>query len=390
MRTIGVVSVARSDYGIYLPLLRAITKDPELNLLLFVSGMHLSPEFGSTVNEIKNDGFEIAAEVESLLSSDTPEGISKSIGLGIIGFSQTFCKMRPDILVVLGDRFEMFAAVVASVPFKIPIAHIHGGEITEGAFDDALRHSITKFCHLHFVSTQRYAERVIQLGEAPWRVHVVGALSLDNLKSVKLLNKKELGDKYQLELKQPPLLVTFHPVTLEVEQTEWQVRELLYALEATKMPVVFTLPNADTAGRSITRMVRNFVDTHSSCYFVNNFGTEGYFSMMAVSAAMVGNSSSGIIEAGSFRLPVVNIGNRQRGRIKGANVIDVEYNKESIIKGIQEVLNPHFRKSLHNLSNLYGSGNSSDKILKVLKQISINDNFLIKRFHDLSCEGEEE
>jgi UDP-hydrolysing UDP-N-acetyl-D-glucosamine 2-epimerase len=390
MRTIGVVSVARSDYGMYLPLLTAINKDPELYLLLFVSGMHLSPEFGSTVNEIKNNGFKIAAEVETLLSSDTPEGISKSIGLGIIGFSQTFCKTRPDILVVLGDRFEMFAAVVASVPFKIPIAHIHGGEITEGAFDDALRHSITKFSHLHFVSTQRYAERVIQLGEEPWRVHVVGALGLDNLKSAKLLNRKELENTYNLKLEQPPLLVTFHPVTLEVEQIEWQVSELLHALEATKMPVVFTMPNADTAGRLVKRMIQNFVSTHPSCYFVDNFGTQGYFSMMAISAAMVGNSSSGILEAASFRLPVVNIGNRQRGRMKGANVIDVDYNKESIIKGIQDVLDPNFRRSLHNLSNLYGSGDSSEKIIEVLKQISIDDKLLIKRFHDLSFEGEEE
>lgn len=390
MRTIGVVSVARSDYGIYLPLLKVINKDPELHLLLFVSGMHLTPEFGLTVNEIKRDGFEIAAEVEMLLSSDTPEGISKSIGLGIIGFSQTFCRARPDILVVLGDRFEMFAAVVASMPFKIPIAHIHGGEITEGAFDDALRHSITKFSHLHFVSTQRYAERVIQLGEEPWRVHVVGALGLDNLKSAKLLNRKELENMYNLRLEQPPLLVTFHPATLEIEQIEWQVSELLHALDATKMPVVFTMPNADTAGRLVKRMIRNFVSTKPSCYFVDNFGTRGYFSMMAISATMVGNSSSGVLEAASFRLPVVNIGNRQRGRIKGANVIDVGYNKESIIKGIQKVLDPHFRKSLQNSSNLYESGSSSGKILEVLKQISIDSKFLIKRFHDLSFAGEEE
>ncbi len=240
MRTIGVVTVSRSDYGSYLPVLREIREDPGLKLHLIVSGMHLSPEFGLTARAIEADGFEINDCVEMLLSSDTPEGISKSMGLGLIGFAQSYACFRPDILLVLGDRFEMHAAALAALPFKIPVAHIHGGEITEGAIDDALRHSITKLSHLHFVSTEEYARRVIQMGEEPWRVIVSGAPSLDNLFNLALLERQELQARFGLFLERDPLLVTYHPVTLEYEQTEWQVNELLAALQAFDLPVVFT------------------------------------------------------------------------------------------------------------------------------------------------------
>jgi UDP-hydrolysing UDP-N-acetyl-D-glucosamine 2-epimerase len=384
MRSIGVVSVSRSDYGIYLPLLKTIKEDPELKLTLFVTGMHLSPEFGLTVEEIKKDHFEISAQIEMLLSSDTPVGISKSMGLGLIGFAQTFERLKPDILIVLGDRFEMYTAALASIPFNIPIGHIHGGEITEGAFDDALRHSITKLSHLHFVSTKIYAERVIQMGEEPWRVTVVGAPGLDNLKHINIMDKVKIEAKYGIKLEPQTLLVTFHPTTLEHTQTEWQVSELLSALEAVNLPVVFTMPNADTAGRKVARMIESFVSKHTSSYLVNNMGTKGYFSMMAVATAMVGNSSSGIIEAGSFGLPVVNIGNRQRGRVKGSNVIDVDYNKESVIKGIKEVLNPQLREKLKKFKNPYDGGNSSKKIIEILKRTPLDEKLLIKRFYDIN------
>ena len=259
---------------------------------------------------IEADGFRTSRRVEMLLSSDTPEGIAKSIGLGTIGFAQTYAHCRPDVLMVLGDRFEMYTAALAALPFKIPVAHILGGELTEGAIDDALRHSITKLSHIHFVATTEYARRVIQLGEEPWRVVVTGSPSLDNLASMELMNSEQLEVEHGIQMTPAPLLVTFHPVTLEYENTAWQVGELLAALTVCNLPVVFTLPNADTSGRVVIRMVEEFVQTRASASIVHNLGTRAYFSAMSLSTAMVGNSSSGIIEAASFGLPVVNIGTK--------------------------------------------------------------------------------
>lgn len=384
MRTLGVVTVARSDYGIYLPVLRKIQADPELRLQLIVSGMHLAPEFGLTVKAIEADGFEIADRVEMLVASDTPEAVAKSMGLGLIGFAQSYARLRPDILLVLGDRFEMHTAALAALPFKIPVAHIHGGELTEGAIDDALRHSMTKLSHLHFVATDEYARRVIQLGEQPWRVTVSGAPSLDNLQTIKLLSVAEIEAKYALCLNEPPLLVTFHPITLEYEQAEWQVKELLAALSASARPVLFTLPNADTGGHIIIRAIREYVKTDASAQMVENLGTQAYFSLMAIAAAMVGNSSSGIIEAASFKLPVVNIGTRQRGRVRGENVMDVGYRHEDIIESIKRACSADFRASLSQMMNPYGDGTAADKIITQLKEIVVDERLLVKRFYDMS------
>ena len=390
MRTIGVVTVARSDYGIYLPILKRIQQDPDLHLHLIVAGMHLSPEFGYTVEAIEADGFEIDERVEMLLSSDTPEGIAKSMGLGTVGFAQVYARFRPDIVVVLGDRFEMHAAAVASLPFKIPIAHVHGGEVTEGAFDNALRHSMTKLGHLHFVSTEEYARRVIQMGEEPWRVTVAGAPSLDNLRDVKLLDRDRLCKQFGLHLDATPfLLVTFHPVTLEYERTHWQVSELLAGLETVDLPVLFTMPNADTSRSIIASLIEEFVEAHRSAQAVDNLGTQGYFSAMALAAAMVGNSSSGIVEAASFGLPVVNIGSRQSGRAKGVNVIDVGYERTSIGEGLKQALDPQFRIQLRGMRNPYNAGGASDKIVQVLKQIQLDDRLIIKRFHDVGRSSQE-
>jgi UDP-hydrolysing UDP-N-acetyl-D-glucosamine 2-epimerase len=383
LRTIGVVTVARSDYGIYVPVLRRILSDPDLRLHLIVTGMHLSPEFGLTVNAIESDGFEIGDRVEMLLSSDTPEGIAKSMGLGTMGMAQSYARKRPDILMVLGDRFEMHAAALAALPFKIPVAHIHGGELTEGAIDDALRHSITKLSHLHFVSTEQYARRVIQLGEEPWRVIVSGAPSLDNLHSLKLLDRQELEKQYGLRPGQPPLLVTFHSATLESEQTEWQIRELLDALSSFAMPIVFTMPNADTGGRMIVRVIKEFVNTHPLTQTVDNFGTQGYFSVMAMAAAMVGNSSSGIVEAASFKLPVVNIGTRQQGRIRPANVIDVGYDRSEIRTAVEKATQPEFREGLSHLENPYGRGTAGETIVERLKAVDLDETLTRKQFHDV-------
>lgn len=383
MRKIGVVTVARSDYSIYLPVLRKIQADPDLELHLLVAGMHLSPEFGLTAKVMEADGFQIAERVEMLLSSDTPDGIAKSMGLGVIGFAQSFARFRPDVLLVLGDRFEMHAAALAALPFKIPVAHIHGGEITEGAVDDALRHSMTKLSHLHFVSTQEYARRVIQMGEETWRVVVSGSPALDNLHTLTLLPREELAGRFGLRLDRAPLLVTFHPVTLECEQTEGQVSELLDALRVVELPVVFTMPNADTNGRVIARMIEEFVKRQPDAWIVPNFGPEGYFSMMAVSAAMVGNSSSGIVEAASFGLPVVNIGTRQQGRARGENVIDVGYERDEIIRGIRWAISPEFRARLQGLTNPYGDGHAAEVIVRRVKEVVLDNRLLVKHFLDL-------
>lgn len=382
-RTIGVVTVGRSDYGIYLPVLRRIEKDPSLRLLLMVAGMHLSQEFGLTISAIEMDGFEIAARVEIPYLSDTPEGIARSMGVAVAGYAESLARLRPDILVVLGDRFEMYAAALAALPFKIPIAHIHGGELTEGAIDDALRHSLTKLSHLHFVATEEYARRVIQLGEEPWRVTVTGAPSLDNLYSTERLSVKELEERFDVELPHAPLLVTFHPVTLEFEQAAWQTGELLAALDALGRRVVFTSPNADTGGRAIRKLIEAYVDAHDNAVLVDNLGTQAYFSLMSIAAAMVGNSSSGIIEAPSFKLPVVNIGTRQDGRLRAANVIDVGYKREEILSGLRKAIKPGFRAGVKELTNPYGNGNAAEKIVQRLKIVALDDTLVRKRFHDL-------
>ena len=381
MRTIGVVTVARSDYGIYRPVLQRIQEDSGLDLHLFVTGMHLSPEFGMTVQAIEQDGFEISDRVEMLLSSETPEGIAKSMGLGTLGFAQAYARSQLDILLVLGDRFEMHAAVVAALPFNIPVAHIHGGELTEGAIDDAIRHSITKMSHLHFVATETYAQRVIQMGEEPWRVVISGAPGLDNFREIQLLSREELGERYDVDLRDPFFLITYHPVTLEYEQTENQIDALLAALEETDATLVFTYPNADTGSRLIIDRVRDFVARHRRAHFLINLGTQGYFSMMSCAAAMIGNSSSGIIEAASFKLPVVNIGNRQKGRVRGKNVIDVGCSRKEILAGISKATSSDFSKAISNLGNPYGDGQAAERIVDKLKHVELNKTLLVKRFH---------
>jgi len=386
MRTIGVVTVGRSDYGIYLPILRRIQADPELRLHLIVSGAHLAPEFGYTVNTIQADGFTISERIEMLLASDSPEGIAKSIGVGVIGFAQAFARFRPDIILVLGDRFEMHAAALAALPFNIPIAHIHGGEVTQGAMDDALRHSLTKLSHLHFVSTPDHARRVVQLGEEAWRVTVSGAPSLDNLRALALPTREQLEAQFNFHLHPAPLLVTFHPVTLEFERIEWQITELMAALNELGVPVIFTMPNADTHNNVIRQYIAEYVRTHSPAWSVESIGTQNYFGVMQFVAAMVGNSSSGIIEAPSFRLPVVNIGTRQEGRIRAKNVIDVDFRCEEILFGIRRAISDKFRSGLQGMVNPYGDGHAAEKIVAQLKSLVLDDQLIVKKFHDLPVE----
>ncbi|MDY6973313.1 MAG: UDP-N-acetylglucosamine 2-epimerase [Thermodesulfobacteriota bacterium] len=387
MRTIGVVTVGRSDYGIYLPVLHKINASTELRLHLIVSGTHLSPEFGRTEKDIKVEGFEINERVEMLLSSDTPEGIAKSIGLGIIGLAQSYSRFRPDILLLLGDRFEMLSAAVAAIPYNIPIAHIHGGELTEGAIDEKIRHSITKMSHLHFTSTELHRRRVIQLGEEPWRVIVSGAPGLDNVRTVELLSRQELEQEIGVSLRPSPLLVTYHPVTLEYSKVPEQFSDLLAALDATDLPVVFTYPNADTNGRAIIEAIQRFVQSHKCSQVVANLGTRRYLSLMKYSRAMVGNSSSGIIEAASFKLPVVNIGNRQQGRVRGKNVIDVSSNRHSIEKAIRQAISTDFSSGLSDMDNPYGDGRAASRIVDTLQSLALDQEMITKKFYDIPLVG---
>jgi UDP-N-acetylglucosamine 2-epimerase (non-hydrolysing)/GDP/UDP-N,N'-diacetylbacillosamine 2-epimerase (hydrolysing) len=358
-------------------------------MALIVSGMHLAPEFGSTVMEIEADGFPIAAKVDMYVSSDRPGSIARAMGSGGIGFAGAYEHLTPDILIVLGDRFEMHAAAVAAVPFLIPIAHIAGGAITNGAIDDSFRHSITKLSSLHFVENALYARRVIQMGEEPWRVHVTGALGLDNLGEFKPLSVDDLNGRFGLALdpENPPLLVTFHPVTREYGNTHQYVTELLAALETCGMPLVFTYPNADTGGRLIIEMIETFVRDHPQARAVPHLGTRAYFTLMAHARAMVGNSSSGIIEAASFRLPVVNIGTRQKGRLAPSNVFHVGYSRNEILGGIQQTTRLEFRELLRSLFNPYGDGRAAERMVEVLRTIDLRDVRLIqKEYYDLSAD----
>ncbi len=383
MRTIGVVTGDRADYGVCLPILRRIHGDPSLELRLYVTGSHLVPGLGRTIAMIEADGFPIAERIEMLVASDTPEGITKSMGLGVLGFAQAFGRQRPDLLLLVADRFEVHAAAMAAVPFKIPMAHLHGGELTAGAMDDVLRHSITKLSHLHFVSTETYARRVIQMGEEPWRVVVSGALSLDNLKALARLSPEELHGRTGVRLEPPPLVVTYHPATLEHEEASWQIGELLHALEPVDRPIVFTRTNADTGRQVIWEAIETFVRRHSNAQIVEHLGTQAYFSLMACAAAMVGNSSSGIIEAPSFELPAVNIGTRQDGRVRAENVIDVGSHRADIARGIAQALAPAFRACLRGLQNPHRHGDAAEIIVGRLKDITLDARLIRKRFIDL-------
>jgi UDP-hydrolysing UDP-N-acetyl-D-glucosamine 2-epimerase len=350
--------------------------------------MHLSAQHGLTVRTIEEDGFDIAERVEMLVSSDTPQGISKSMGLGVIGFAQVFDAWRPDILVVLGDRFEMHAAALAALPYRMPVAHLSGGELTEGAIDDTLRHSLTKLSHLHFPATQEYAHRIMQLGEEPWRITVAGEPSLDQLATMRFLSREELENRFSLRLGKPFVMVTFHPVTLEYDEAGNQIKELLAAIEASLVPAVFTMPNADTGNQVIRENIRQFVAQHDHVGLVDNFGIQAYFSMMKLAAAMVGNSSSGIVEGASFELPAVNIGTRQDGRTRSRNIIDVGYRREQIVQGILKAMSPEFRESLRGLVNPYGTGNASQIITDRLRSVDLGDKLVRKKFYNLSPDPE--
>lgn len=381
-RSVAVITGARSDYGPLVPLLRAIQCDQNLQLQVWVTGSHLSPIFGSTIDEIENDGFGVDERVDMLLSSDTPVGISKSMGVGVLGFAQAYERNRPDIVVGLGDRYELLTAVQAALPFNIPVAHISGGEVTEGVMDESIRHAVTKLSHLHFVATEPYARRVIRMGEEPWRVHVTGEPGLDNLASMIFLDIEALERRIGMPVDPRMLLVTFHPLTLSGGQTRDQIDELLAALDAVSAPVLFTYPNSDTDGTVIVDAVRRYVASHRNSRLVASLGRLAYCSLMRHVAAMVGNSSSGIIEAASFDLPVVNVGSRQEGRIHGPNVVNCEPVCGVIVEAIRKATMPQFRDLIRGVLNPYGDGHASERIVQVLKTVPLGRELIVKRFHD--------
>lgn len=382
-RKICVITGSRAEYGLLYWVMQGIAQDSDLTLQIIATGMHLAPEFGYTYQQIEQDGFAIDRKVEILLSSDSPVGIAKSMGLGMIGFADAFNQLQPDLIVVLGDRFEIFSAVSAALVARIPVAHIHGGETTEGAFDEALRHSITKMSHLHFVAAEPYRQRVIQLGEQPEQVFLVGGLGIDNIKRLKLLDRNALEAALDFKFGSRNLLVTFHPVTLEHATAETQMQALLDALEELNdARLIFTLPNADTGGRSLIQMVERFVSKHDNARAYSSLGQLRYLSCVAQVDGVVGNSSSGLLEVPSFKKPTINIGDRQRGRLLASSVINCLPNKKDISAALQKLYDEDFQKSLANVQNPYGEGGASESIVATLKNVPL-DKLVKKRFYDL-------
>ena len=382
-RKICVITGTRAEYGLMRWVMQGIKDDPELTLQVIATGMHLSPEFGLTYREIEKDGFQIDRKVEMLTSSDTPVGIAKSMGLGLIGFADALNELSPDLIVVLGDRFEIFVAVAAALVARMPVAHLHGGETTEGAFDEALRHSITKMSHLHFVAAEEYRKRVIQLGEQPERVYRVGGLGVDNVKRLQLFDRAELEASIDFQLGAKSLMITFHPVTLETSTAEDQMAELLAALAELKdTQLIFTMPNADTGGRNLIKMVQQFVAKHPNARDYTSLGQLHYLSCIAHVDGVVGNSSSGLTEVPSFKKGTINIGDRQRGRLQALSVINCEPVRESIATALGILYSTSFQLSLGKVRNPYGEGGASEKVVATLRQHEI-DHILKKKFHDL-------
>lgn len=387
-RKICVVSGSRAEYGLLRGVMQGIAEDPSLQLQTVVTGMHLLPEFGLTYCEIQLDGFHIDCKVpmfppDAAARDDSPVGIAKAMGIGLAGFAEAFRDLRPDLVVILGDRFEMLCVATAAMLARIPLAHLHGGEATEGLIDEAIRHSITKMAQLHFVAAEAYRRRVIQLGEQPEHVFLVGGLGVDGIRRTTLLDRSELETALGFRLGTRSLLVTFHPVTLENATAEAQMGELLAALaELEDTQLIFTLPNADTDGRVLIGMINDFVAAHADAHAFASLGQQRYLSCMAQVDGLVGNSSSGLLEAPSLHKGAVNIGERQRGRLRAASVIDCAPTREAIGDAVKQLFSPEFQAGLPDVRSPYGEGGASGKVVATLKSIPL-DGLLKKAFHDL-------
>lgn len=385
MRKICVFTGTRAEYGIMSRLFRLIENDKDLQLQIIATNMHLSPEFGLTYKEIEADGFLIDKKVEMLLSSDTPNGTLKSMGLATIGFADALADLKPDMSIILGDRYEMLAAAEACLIYKIPVAHLYGGEITEGAYDDAIRHCITKLSHLHFTSTEEYRNRVIQLGESPERVMCVGALGVDNIRSEEVMSLFELEESLNFNLGKKFLLVTFHPVTMETLSAAEQCDDLLLALEGVndEYQLLFTLPNSDTDGRIIIQKVKDYVCKHpDKAFAITSLGKKRYYTALKYATAVIGNSSSGLVEAPSFSIPTLNIGNRQLGRARGETVVDVPATLQGIKDGLRKALSPTFIEQSRCASNPYEKENTLENIFNTIKNFPL-EGLIQKSFYNL-------
>ena len=377
-RTIAVVTSSRADYShLYWPL-HDFAAHPEVDLRLIVMASHLSPDFGITVREIERDGIPIAARIECLLSSDTDLGMAKTIGVATLSLADTLAQMRPDLLLLIADRYEMLAPACVALALRIPIAHIEGGEISEGAIDDMVRNALTKMSHLHFTSTETARARVIAMGEEAWRVHRAGAPSLDHLTRGSLMERAELESLLEISLVKPPVVVAYHPVTI-LRDTTQEADALFAALEAIEGPIVFCYPNADAGSHQLMKRARTFTERHEETKIFINLRAQVFWSLLRNAAMLVGNSSSGIMETASFALPTVNIGMRQRGRERALNVIDAEPETSSILAAIARARSEGFRDSLRGMSNPYGDGQASERIVKVLTTAPLQQELLIKR-----------
>lgn len=377
-RKIAVITGTRADYGIYYHVLKEIEKHEELDLKLIACGMHLCPEFGNTINEIEKDGFIISDRFETIFAADTGAAMAKSIGISIISMAQSFERIKPDVVLILGDRGEMLAAATAAIHMNIPVAHIHGGEVT-GTVDESIRHAITKLSHIHFPANEDSKQRIIKLGEKEKSIFVVGAPGLDYIKKTKYLSRKEILEKFNLE-DDKIFLLTQHPVTTERDLVEQQIRETLDAVVELGYQTIVSYPNSDNGGREIIKVIEEYRAKYSFLKVFRNLTQVEYLSFLEIAEVMIGNSSSGIIEAPSFKLPVVNIGTRQGTRLRANNIIDVPYGKDSVKTGINKALHDkEFKKQLENCTNPYGDGNASAKIAQILSEIKLDRELLQKR-----------
>jgi GDP/UDP-N,N'-diacetylbacillosamine 2-epimerase (hydrolysing) len=382
-RKICVVTGTRAEYGLLRWVMEGIRDGAELELQVIATGMHLSPEFGLTYREIEGDGFRIDRKVEMLLSSDTPSGLAKSMGVGLIGFADALGQLKPDLMLVLGDRFEIFSAVAAAMVARIPVAHLHGGEATEGLIDEPIRHSITKMSQLHFVAAEEYRKRVIQLGEQPERVFLVGGLGVDSVRKLDLLDRAALEESLGFRLGRKNLLITFHSTTLEDATAGDQMTELLAALsELEDTHLIFTMPNADTDGRAMFDLIETFVARHPNSRAYTSLGQLRYLSLVRYVDGVVGNSSSGLAEVPSLNKGTINIGDRQRGRLKADSVIDCKAKRDSIAAALKRLYSPEFQAGLKSVSNPYGDGGASERVVDVIGRIPL-DGILKKHFFDL-------
>ena len=376
-RKIAVVTTSRADYShLYWPL-RDLAAHSNVDLRLIVLGSHLSPEFGNTVREIEKDGFRIDAKIECLLSSDTDVGMAKTIGLATLSLADTLGAMRPDLLLLIADRYEMLAPAAVALALRIAVAHIEGGEISQGAIDDAVRNAITKMAHIHFTSTQLARQRVVSMGEEAWRVHRAGAPSLDHLRRQKLFTGEELEARLHLDLSHPTILVAYHPVTI-ARDTVREADAVFAALRKTEGQIVFCYPNADAGSRNLMERAKVFCAERGSGRIYTNLDPLTYWSLLAQVDLLLGNSSSGIMEAASFALPVVNIGIRQQGRERARNVIDADANEQAIVQAIGQARDPEFCETLQGMENPYGTGHAAETIVRVLTGVPLSERLLMK------------